>query len=285
MSDIIRFDFHGDELDCVKEGDDLWVSVRRMCEPLGLASNKQIEKLQKKSWASGTMMVSVDANRRNREQYFLHIDSVPMWLATIDEGRVAEHVRPKLVKLQIEVAQVLRDHFFGVAAKIPTSLGDALLLAGNLEKEKEAERAARMLAEVKIEEDRPRVEFADGIKGVVNSVTISEFAKSLANGGIPFGEYQLYQWLRGQRYIISGGPQRNKPFQDFIDRGYFIVDPRTRWVKRKNGNEVYYVTLITGTGQTVLEKKIRDNPDTWRELLKHKLKTGKRARAENTALV
>jgi hypothetical protein len=36
-----------------------------------------------------------------------------MWLATIDTGRVAEHVRPLLVAYQKEAAQVLRDHFFG----------------------------------------------------------------------------------------------------------------------------------------------------------------------------
>jgi hypothetical protein len=50
----------------------------------------------------------------------LHLDSFPMWLATIESSRVAEHVRPKLVKYQKECARVLRDHFFGTQVVTPT---------------------------------------------------------------------------------------------------------------------------------------------------------------------
>jgi antirepressor protein len=43
----------------------------------------------------------------------LHLDSMPMWLATVEPNRVAPDVRPKLVRYQNECAQVLHDHFFG----------------------------------------------------------------------------------------------------------------------------------------------------------------------------
>lgn len=45
--------------------------------------------------------------------FAIHLDSLPMWLATIEASRVAEHVRSKLITYQKECARVLRDHFFG----------------------------------------------------------------------------------------------------------------------------------------------------------------------------
>lgn len=284
MSDIVKFEFQGDELDCVKEDETLWVSVRRVCEALGLASNSQIEKLKGKSWATNTLIVSVDANGRNREQFFVDIDTVPMWLANIDEGRVLDRVRPKLVKYQREAAKALRDYFFtGKAIKMPKTIIEAGELWLTALKEKEAEKEARLLAEAKIKADVPRVEFANAVKGSVNAITVSEFAKYLNNGGIPFGEITLFKWMRRMKYLVSGGNHHNVPYQTYIDNGWLKLDPRIRYNIRKKGNEVYHVTLITGKGQTVLEKKIRDNSDTWKDILRSKLKIGKQAREQNIA--
>jgi hypothetical protein len=55
-------------------------------------------------------VVAQDGNER--ELVMLDLDTLPMWLATIDSGRVREDVRPKLAKYQRECARVLRDHFF-----------------------------------------------------------------------------------------------------------------------------------------------------------------------------
>lgn len=282
MSDIIKFDFQGDELDCVKEGETLWVSVRRVCEALGIDGKSQRDKLKNKSWSNGALITSLDASGRNFEQYFVDVDTVPMWLANIDEGRVSEHVRPKLIKYQKEAARALRDHFFK-AMQTPETFAEALQLAADLETERVKEKEARLLAEAKIEADVPRVEFANAVKGSVNAVTVSEFAKYLSNGGIPFGEITLFKWLRRMKYLQSGGIHHNIPYQSYIDNGWLKLDPRVRWSNQKKGNEVYHVTLITGKGQTVFEKKIRDNPDTWKDILRSKLQVGKKARAENVA--
>lgn len=110
---IVHIDFHGGQIEAVQRGEDIWVSVRRACEHLGIASNGQIEKLKDKEWATDKIILSVDPNGRNRKHFMLHIDSFPMWLATIDTGRVAKSVRPLLVAYQKEAAKVLRDHFFG----------------------------------------------------------------------------------------------------------------------------------------------------------------------------
>ena len=113
MNAVAKVDFHGQEIDCIKDDAGVWVLHRRLCENIGLDAKSQRDKLQGKGWATGVMITSVAEDGKMREQWMLHIDAVPMWLATIDVERVAEHARPKIELYQKECATVLRNHFFG----------------------------------------------------------------------------------------------------------------------------------------------------------------------------
>lgn len=112
-SEITTFDFHGDHLDVVHEGDDVWVSVRRLCEALDLAVQPQLHKLRKEPWATLTEIVTVGSDGKQRSMSMLSIKTIPMWLATIKSGKVAQAIRPKLQRYQLECAEVLADHFLG----------------------------------------------------------------------------------------------------------------------------------------------------------------------------
>lgn len=113
MSNIVRVPFYGDDIEAVQDGPDVWVSVRRMCNNVGLGYGSQTQKLEGRAWATVTTIVTVAEDGKSREMLMLHLDSVPMWLATIEPSRVREDIRPKLIAYQKECARVLRDHFFG----------------------------------------------------------------------------------------------------------------------------------------------------------------------------
>jgi prophage antirepressor-like protein len=113
------FNFHGAQLEVVMRGSDLFVSVRRVCDALGIAPNMQIEKLKTKSWTNDMMIISLDEAGRAFSQFMLHIESLPMWLATISEKKVSEAARPKLLAFQKEAARVLADHFLGQRSRVP----------------------------------------------------------------------------------------------------------------------------------------------------------------------
>lgn len=55
---IIKFRFHEDDLDVVRDGEKVWVAVKRACENLGLAVQPQLTKLHSKPWARVTMIVT-----------------------------------------------------------------------------------------------------------------------------------------------------------------------------------------------------------------------------------
>jgi hypothetical protein len=59
-------------------------------------------------------MSTVADDGRNREVSCLALDAVPMWLAGIDERKVAPELRDKLVAYQCECRDALACHFFGV---------------------------------------------------------------------------------------------------------------------------------------------------------------------------
>jgi hypothetical protein len=73
--------------------------------------DKHASKLRAKAWATTTLKVAVAEDGRSREMFALHIDSVPMWLATIEPSRVSEATRAKLSRYQCEAARVLAAHF------------------------------------------------------------------------------------------------------------------------------------------------------------------------------
>lgn len=105
--------FHGDVLQAVREGGDVWVVVRRVCEALGIAEQRQAAKLKSKAWACTTLMVAHDSSGREQELFCVALDSLPMWLGNIEASRVKPEARDKLIAYQKECARVLRDHFFG----------------------------------------------------------------------------------------------------------------------------------------------------------------------------
>lgn len=111
---LVHVPFHGDTLDATRAPDGrVWVSVRRVCEALGIQPHGQAEKLKTKPWAVTQMICATGPDGKRYESFCLDLDSLPMWLATIDTRRVKGAAREKLVVYQREAARVLRDYFLG----------------------------------------------------------------------------------------------------------------------------------------------------------------------------
>lgn len=126
MSELVKVDFHGDLIEAVRDEEGVWAAIRRPCESLGLSTNGQIEKLKTKPWAVHKMILSTATDGVQYQMFALHLDSWPMWLATIDSNRAKKTSPEKAAKLELyqkRCARVLRDHFFGqqqTAVAVPT---------------------------------------------------------------------------------------------------------------------------------------------------------------------
>lgn len=112
MTDVIPFKFHEDELLLVDVDGKPLVLLRPVIEHIGLSYSSQLQKLKNKSWASMSLVnTQVGDQRQQREQVAISVKSLLMLLATVDENKVAEHVRPKLIAYQSEVADAIEAYW------------------------------------------------------------------------------------------------------------------------------------------------------------------------------
>jgi hypothetical protein len=100
---------------CKAEGDTVMVAPSSVCDALGLASNKQIERLKRAPWASWALMATRSAGG-TQMAFVIPLRALPMWLATIQTSRVAPAARPILERFQCEAADVFARHFLGEPA-------------------------------------------------------------------------------------------------------------------------------------------------------------------------
>lgn len=131
--------FDGDDLAVIEESGVGYVSIRHVCDALGLGYSAQLVKLKRLNWACVSNIDTRDAGGRTQELAMIPVKSLPMWMATVSTNRVSADIRTKLEKYQLEAAEVLAKHFMGgtkaVVLGIQYESGDAqsVLLATMLE--------------------------------------------------------------------------------------------------------------------------------------------------------
>jgi hypothetical protein len=105
--------FYGDELTAARIGDDIFVSVRHLCDALGLDRASQARRMRRDEiladgYEGSVMMTSPGGSQATG---MLRADLVPLWLAKVDISRVREEIKPKLRQYQKEVVKVLWEAF------------------------------------------------------------------------------------------------------------------------------------------------------------------------------
>ena len=100
------------------------------------------------------------------------------------------------------------------------------------------------ILEKKIENDAPRVSFAETIEKASDCLLVREFSKLIATEGIHLGEKKLYRWFREKGFILKNSTE---PTQTAVQKELFKVAERV--VKAVTGDIISTTTRITGKGQ------------------------------------
>ncbi|MFC9892141.1 phage antirepressor N-terminal domain-containing protein [Nocardia sp. NPDC127579] len=103
-----------------------FAALRPMCEALGIAYSAQLQKLRTKSWATVSISNTVASDGKSREMAMIDRRTISMWLATIDENRVADDARPTIQAFQREAADALDAYFNDGGAINPGATVDQL---------------------------------------------------------------------------------------------------------------------------------------------------------------
>lgn len=110
-------------------------------------------------------------------------------------------------------------------------------------------RLANQKLENKIEEQKPKVLFAESVKTSKTSILIGELAKIIKQNGHDIGQNRLFEWLRNNNYLISRkGTDYNMPTQKSMNLGLFEIKETT--VTHADGHiSVNKTPKVTGNGQ------------------------------------
>ena len=125
-----------------------------------------------------------------------------------------------------------------------TSPDFLIKLATQLKEEKEA----RLEAEKKIEEQKPKVIFADAVSASKTSILIGDLAKLIRQNGVEVGQKRLFEWLRQNGWLMKSGNSKNMPTQRGMEMKLFEVKEGS-YVDSNGVNVVTKTTKVTGKGQ------------------------------------
>lgn len=121
------------------------------------------------------------------------------------------------------------------------------------EEEMEVLRLENQRKDEKIEEQKPKVVFADAIVGSKSSCLIGELAKIITQNGYEIGQNRLFAWLRMNHYLGTVGEYYNIPCQRYLEQGLFELKKN---VHSQNGKMVTTITpKVTGKGQQFFVNK------------------------------
>ena len=165
-----------------------------------------------------------------------------------------------------DVLPSIRKHgMYATEATVESMLNDpenAILMLQAYQRERKERLAAQQQVE-KLEaqaiEDKPKIIYADAVKGATSSCLIGELAKMIAQNGYPIGEKRLFQWLRDNHYLCSYGERFNQPYQQYIEQGLFTMkqnvfsvdgEMRTRNTTKVTGKgQIYFINKFIGEPQ------------------------------------
>lgn len=121
----------------------------------------------------------------------------------------------------------------------------ALIIA---EKQIESLKLTNKTLETTIEENKPKVLFADAVSASHTSILVGELAKILKQNGYNTGQQRLFEELRERDFLMKAGSSRNMPTQRAMEMGLFEIKETT--INNPDGSiRVNRTTKVTGKGQ------------------------------------
>lgn len=235
MSEIVPFDFHGNQVRVVMIDGEPWWVVRDVCVVLGISDAAQAaQRLD-------------EADRCQTRVSFDHDQPRSVWVANesglndliLDSRKPAAREMRRWLTREV-LPQIRRT---GSYVQAPDSYLKALEAAAQIERQRIAlATEVQQLAPKAAEHD---VFLASGS----NAYAMRTVAKSMGTGLT-----RLYRHLRQLHVLYEAQQDGNHPYQEYGDRGWFDV----RFEPTENGRKWVHVPYVTPKGVSGIYRKLRD---------------------------
>lgn len=150
-----------------------------------------------------------------------------------------------------EVLPSIRKHGMYATEELLDNPDFAIKVFAELKSEREKRKVLESTVKEKeqqIEQDKPKVVFADAVSTAKTSILIGDLAKLIKQNGVDMGQKRLFDWMRTNGYLIKSGSSKNMPIQRYMEQGLFEVKESV--VANPDGSSrVTRTTKVTGKGQ------------------------------------
>ncbi len=194
------------------------------------------------------LMCSISTSGQNREMWFLTEDGL---YEVLMQSR-----KPIAKQFKKEVKKILKSIRMNGMYATDKLLDNPDLAIQAFTKLKE-EREKRKALEIKIEEQKPKVIFAEAVETSKTSILIGDLAKLIKQNGTDMGQKRMFTWLRDNGYLIKRqGSDYNMPTQKAMERGLFEIKETA--VTHSDGHiTVNKTPKVTGKGQIYFINKFK----------------------------
>lgn len=114
------------------------------------------------------------------------------------------------------------------------------------------EREERKRLEQKVEEDKPKVQFADTILKSKDNIKVGDMARILSDNNLQMGRNKVFEYLRNNKIV----DKYNVAYQNYINQGYFVIEEGAYSAKNSK-IRLSHITLVTPKGQVWIVNKIK----------------------------
>ncbi|MEB7752220.1 phage antirepressor KilAC domain-containing protein [Staphylococcus pseudoxylosus] len=218
-----------------KENGEIAISGRELHEALEIKTQytKWFERMTEYGYQENVDYIAISQKRLTAQgNVTTYIDHA----LTIDTAKEIAMIQRN------EIGRAVRQHFIRIedAWNSPEMIVERALQIQTNKVEK---------LEAQVEENKPKVLFADSVIGSQSSILIGELAKLLKQNGVDIGQNRLFEWMRENGYLIKQkGENYNLPTQRSADLE--IMDIKKRTINNPDGSsQITRTTKITGKGQ------------------------------------
>ena len=257
MNELEIFDFNGNEVRTKIINNEPYFALVDVCNILGLDQPSRVKTRLKESGVT-SIKVSDNSGFGALRTYEMNFIDEPNLYKCIFQSRKAEAEKFQ-DWVTSEVLPKIRKHGMYATDELINNPDLLIQVASKLKEEKEARRIAEEQVEqhrLLLEEQRPKVVFADAVATSQTSILIRDLAKLLKQNGIEVGEKRVFEWLRRNGYLIKQSKNGNTPTQKAMEQGLFEVKETS--ITHGNGIiTTHFTSKVTGKGQIYFINKIK----------------------------
>ena len=235
------FDFDGKCVRVVEIDGQPWWVARDVCHILGLANVKMsVSKLDEDE--KGTSKICTPGG--NQSMTVINESGLYCLIMRSNKAEAKKFRR----WITMHVLPEIRRHGAYLTdrkiAEILSSPDTIIKLAHDLKAERE--NCAVLLE--KLNDDLPKVLFAESVEASVSTILIGDLAKIMKQNGIDIGPNRLFEWMRDNGYLMKNSGSRNMPTQKAMEAGLFKISERV--ICDPSGSLfLMRTTRVTGRGQ------------------------------------